>query len=156
MGFLGDIGDFLFGSDDKKSSSSSGPSLLDQHAAQQNASSGGDDYEAMYESIMSGFSESLEYLSQRQTEMMAQSMGMMAQIMAMSMFETPEFSPIPAVEEADDIDFSELTDRLANEASGNYFLDEARKKGLGDTVHTSSLLDDDDDLDVTASPLGRG
>lgn len=98
------------------------------------------DYTPMIEAMM-GMMEGMQ---------MAQ-MGMMQQ-MSSQMPELPSVPDMPVIDKTPTIDWTEKQDQLLAKTRADYNVDEARRKGVADTVLTSPLLDEEDAF-VTGSVL---
>ena len=78
-------------------------------------------------------------------------MDMMMQLMtamsSMSQPEMPATPPVlkePPIQQAEDIDWTEMLSTLSTKARADQSIDAARKKGRSDTIHSSqSLLDEE-------------
>jgi len=101
----------------------------------------------MMGTMMSGM---MQGMSQMMQESMTAQQGMMEQMNA-SMMQMPE---MPEAYRNPEVDWSETTEDLAKKASAEYSVDDARRKGTGDTVLTSPLLDEEEE-DVTGSILAE-
>ena len=77
-------------------------------------------------------------------QMMMQSMGHMA-----GPPPVPELPEAPEVEEEREVDWADRQEQLRAKVKADYAADERRKKGTGDTILTSPLLDEE--LGITQS-----
>ena len=82
------------------------------------------------------------------TAQMQQMMSVLPQMMASisqmtSQIQAPQQTPLPEIFRTPEVDWSEKHEQLRAKTKADYALDTARK-GVGDTVHTSPFLDDDE------------
>ncbi len=75
--------------------------------------------------------------------MMAKMMGGMME----SVNQQPQLPPMiqmPEVQKVQDIDWTEKQTQLASKAKADYAMEQRKRKGVMDTIHTSPLLDDEE------------
>lgn len=85
--------------------------------------------------------------------MMAMQNMMAASAQQQQLPEAPDMTPLPEVEEVTPTDWTEKQDALKAKTLADYNTTQATKKGRLDTVHTSPLLDDQEDTTVASSIL---
>jgi hypothetical protein len=56
----------------------------------------------------------------------------------------PPVIQVPPIQKSANIDWSEKQAQLAAKMKADYGIEQARKKGVSQTIHTSPLLDDED------------
>lgn len=86
---------------------------------------------------------------------MMQMNAMMTQQM-MQQQNMAQLRSIPEVKKAPEVDWGEKQNQLASKAKATYGLDQARRVGRVDTIHTSPLLDDDDEGPKTTESVLAG
>lgn len=86
---------------------------------------------------------------------MMQMNALMTQQM-MSQQSAAQMRSIPEVKKAPEVDWKEKQDQLASKAKATYGLDQARRMGRMDTIHTSPLLDDEDEGPRTTESVLAG
>jgi hypothetical protein len=75
-------------------------------------------------------------------QMMQQNMAAMQQ-MAMQQPETPEIPEAPEVVAPEPVDWSEKEDQLREQMKADYEMEQEKRHGLTDTIHTSPLIDEE-------------
>ena len=149
--FLLGAADFLLGPLYDRPSSNKGPSSLELAYQQQQPEM--PDFSGMYEAMLEGFGQQMEMMTAMQANAMAQQLAILQQYSQNMM--SPSMLAIPEAKKTEPIDFGETVAKLNSRARADQSLAAMRRKGVSDTIHTSSLLDEEE-ADVTASPLGRG
>ena len=140
MGFIGD----LFGGKGGDSAPAPMPQLPD-YSGQMMGMMGM--MQEMMGGVMEGMMGQMGGMMEQATKQQETMMAQMSANMDMSM---PEVYRNPI------IDWTEQQDQLAQKSKADYHLEQLRRKGRGDTILTSPLLDDED-VDVTGSILtGEG
>lgn len=90
--------------------------------------------------------------SEQQMMMFMEMMKMMAmQQQQQQGPEQPTVANAPAVKTTKPVDWSEKVQELSAKAAVDYENDQRNKHGRSDTIHTSPLLDEDDDVTTTGS-----
>lgn len=88
--------------------------------------------------------------------------GAMAQMMMMSqmsamqqpqMPEQPEMSDMPEIRKTEEIDWTDKQNKLAAKMKADYGAELASRKGRKDTIHTSPLEEEEDNVETTNKTL---
>jgi len=81
--------------------------------------------------------------------MMQQMIGVMGQQQPLP----PQLPPLPEIQKVIPIDFGERIEGLRERMSASFNAAQSKQKGRSDTVLTSSLLDEEDDVTTNSSLL---